>query len=179
MEVLKPWTGGDPQTCRELFGKLFTYIPKGHIFIAANNQPALTERTDAAWGRLHQLHFGVKFTEEQKDRKLHDKLKAEISGILNWAIEGLKDYNTLGGLCPPESVKKAIAQYRLDNDTVRQFIDECCTIGSGMMSGPELYASYKQFCSDAGQRALGSGKFNRFMADAPVMTGATRTRTKI
>lgn len=180
MSVIKPWTGGDPQTCRELYGKIFTYPPKGKIFLAANNRPAIYERTNAAWSRVHLIPFNRTFTKEEQDKHLDQKLKKELPGILNWALEGLKDYRTLGGLYPPKEVSEAVASYRRENDSVKVFVEEVCTLRKGSsIDGPIIYASYKEFCMNSGLRPLGLGKFNGAMLETCTLKGVIRERRTV
>lgn len=177
MNVLKPWTGGDPQTCRELYGKIFTYMPKGKIFLAANNKPAIYERTDAAWSRVHLIPFNKSIPKEMQDKHLAKKFRSEVSGILNWALVGLKDYRALGGLYPPEIVREAVKAYRREFDSVRVFVEEICIIEeSASIEGPQIYASYKDFCLNSGLKALGLGKFNSALLDVCSLKGVIREK---
>ncbi|MCK9185085.1 MAG: phage/plasmid primase, P4 family [Candidatus Cloacimonetes bacterium] len=178
MAVIKPWTGGDPQTCRELYGKIFTYQPKGKIFLAANNKPAIYERTDAAWSRVHLIPFNRTFAKEEQDKYLTQKLEKELPGILNWALEGLKDYRALGGLYPPQEIKDAVKAYRRENDSVRVFVEEVCTFDNkeSSVDGPLLYTAYKDFCLNSGLKPLGLGKFNGAMLDTCALKGVVRSK---
>ena len=177
LNTIKGITGGDPITCRELYGKLFSFIPTCKLFFAANNRPAITERSNAAWDRVRVIPHKVSIPKEKQDPMLAEKLKKELPGILNWALEGLKEYNRLGNLADPESVKLEVKEYRLDNDTVRQFIDEVCVFKDTMQSlGPDLYDSYKEFCYDTGKRPLGLTKFTSAMLGATIPRGVTRKR---
>jgi P4 family phage/plasmid primase-like protien len=167
LNTIKGITGGDPVTCRELYGKMFTFEPTCKLFFAANNQPAITERSNAAWDRIRVIPHKISIAKEKQDPMLAEKLKEELSGILNWALGGLKEYNGLGNLADPKSVCIAVKQYRLDNDTVRQFIDEVCMFKDTMsMLGPDLYDSYKEFCYDTGKKPLGLNKFTAAMLQA-------------
>ena len=47
-----------------------------------------------------------------------------MSGILNFALEGLEEYNSIG-LNPPDKVLRATQEYRNESDFVAQFIEEC------------------------------------------------------
>lgn len=177
MTVIKSWTGGDPQTCRELYGKFFTYPPKGKIFLAANNRPAIYERTDAAWSRVHIIPFNKSIAKENQDKNLIKKLEDEMPGILNWALDGLKDYKTLGGLYPPQIIMDAVRGYRKENDSIKIFVEECCTFAEGHLThGPRLYAAYKEFCQNAGLKPLGLGKFNGAMLETCKDKGIERTK---
>ena len=178
MTVIKPWTGGDPQTCRELYGKVFTYPPKGKIFLAANNKPAIYERTNAAWARVHIIPFNKTIAKEDQDKNLVQKLKKELPGILNWAIEGLKDYHVLGGLYPPKEIQDALKLYRRENDSIKTFIEEVCVFNENeSVAGPRLYSTYKEFCLNSGMKPLGLGKFNGAMLDSCTGKKVERTKT--
>jgi len=47
-----------------------------------------------------------------------------MSGILNFALEGLEEYNSIG-LNPPDKVLRATQEYRNESDFVAQFIEDC------------------------------------------------------
>ncbi|MFZ2471372.1 MAG: phage/plasmid primase, P4 family [Methanothrix sp.] len=175
--LIKQITGGDPITCRKLYGEMFSFKPTCKLFFGANNLPAIAERTDAAWSRVHLLPHDVKIPKEKQDQNLGKKLKDEISGILNWALEGLKSYNEIGNLGQPDKCKLAVQSYRVENDTVRQFIDDVCTQGpTAKCSASGIYNSYKAFCHDTGKKPLGLVKFTTAMKDALILTGVTHVR---
>ena len=76
------------------------------------------------------IRFPVKFADDQQDRKLGDKLVAELSGILNWALTGYWEWLKVG-LNPPPQVLESTSTYRKDNDSVSQWIDSACVVGAG------------------------------------------------
>jgi len=77
-----------------------------------------------------------------KDRNLTEKLKAEASGILNWALDGLRQWR-LGGLQEPEQVVQATQEYRESMDVIGHFIEERCTVGKSRTIGKTiLYDAY-------------------------------------
>ena len=160
MQVIKSWTGGDPITARFLFAENFTFKPVGKIWLAANNKPAITERNLAAWRRVRLIPFTTTIPPEEQDKNLEQKLLAELSGILNWALEGLQEYLEIG-LEPPEAIKAATDEYRKENDSLEQFISECCDVGKLMAcKNSELYRAYQSFCDMSGLKALTPHKFS-------------------
>lgn len=175
--LIKIITGGDPINCRELYGKHIVFTPTCKLFFAANNRPAIVDRSEAAWSRVHVIPHDISVPKDKQDKQLGGKLKLELPGILNWALEGLKKYFEIGGLSPPARVVNAVKDYRIENDTVKQFLDEVCTFKStNSMPGPELYNSYKEYCLNFGRKPLGLGKFNKSMLDSTVTKGVTRTK---
>ncbi len=167
MQVLKSWTGGDPITARFLFGENFTFKPQGKIWLAANTKPAITERNYAAWRRVHLIPFTVTIPPEKRDLQLESKLIAELPGIFNWALEGLRDYLKVG-LEAPEAVTKATDEYRQENDSLESFIAECCDLGKlKVCKNTELYPNYVSFCRMSGLTALSQTKFSPEMNSKP------------
>lgn len=167
MQVLKSWTGGDPITARFLFGENFTFKPQGKIWLAANTKPAITERNYAAWRRVHLIPFNVTIPPEKRDQNLENKLIAELPGIFNWALEGLRDYLKVG-LNTPEAVARATAEYRKENDSLESFIAECCELGKlKVCKNSELYPNYVNFCSMSGLTPLSQTKFSPEMNSKP------------
>lgn len=161
MKIIKKWTGNEKIKCRFLHKEFFEYLPQGQIFIAANLKPIIREKNYAAWRRLHLWPFMVKI--ETPDSKLEDKLKTELPGILNWAIEGLREYHRIG-LNPPEAVTSAVDEYRQEMNTVALFISECCYIDSlklPKVMNRDLYKAYCEFCNDQGIHIEGNKEFIR------------------
>jgi P4 family phage/plasmid primase-like protien len=160
MQVIKSWTGADPITARFLFGEYFTFQPTGKIWLAANNKPAISERNHAAWRRVRLIPFNVTIPEAEQDKDLEAKLLQELPGILNWAIEGLLEYSE-SGLDAPRAVLNATNEYRRENDSLEQFIFECCDLGKlKVCKNTELYNAYLSFCGMSGIIALSQTKFS-------------------
>jgi len=167
MQVIKAWTGGDPITARFLFGEDFSFRPVGKLWLAANTKPAIAERTHAAWRRVHLIPFTVTIPRDLQDPDLEAKLLEELPGILNWVLEGLKDYHQRG-LAPPEEVTKATAAYRKENDSLQAFIGECCLVGEGYsLKNSILFGEYRAFCQDSGHEPLSQKKFSEELRGAP------------
>lgn len=93
---------------------------------------------------------------------LTGKLRAEIAGILNWAVEGYRLYAS-EGLKMPGAVAKAVAEYRHEMDSISQFLEECTEPG-GEVPANVLYAAYKDWARDGEQYVHSSTKFGMEMA---------------
>jgi len=73
---------------------------------------------------LETLHFTVTIPQEEQDKQLAEKLAAEASGILNWALDGCQAWQR-EGLRPPPEVRAATEQYREEEDDLGEFLAEC------------------------------------------------------
>lgn len=162
IDTVKDWTGGNPITCRFLFGEFFTFVPEGKLWIETNHKPVISEQTHAAWRRVQAIPYNVTIPIEERDLKLTEKLMRELPGILNWALEGLREYHRIG-LATPAIVKAAVEEYRKENDSLACFLAECCEYDPlKTCSNKELYElAYKAFCGMSGLEPLSQPTFSK------------------
>ena len=76
--------------------------------INTNYLPTITDDTVFSSGRINVISFDRHFEPQEQDKDLKNRLrdKQELSGILNWCIEGLQLYRK-EGLKPPAAVQTA------------------------------------------------------------------------
>lgn len=158
-EVVKQLTGNDTITARYLFKEHFEYRPQYKIFLATNHKPTATGTDNAFMERVRIIPFNVRFEPHQRDKQLGGKLRAELSGILNWAIKGCLQWQAQG-LGEPPAVQEACAEYHRESDPVQRFLDECCNREGTVMSA-ELYEVYKRWAKAEGEFALSQKKFTQ------------------
>lgn len=150
-------TGNDTVSARELYGRQTTFKPSWKLFMITNARPNADANDYGIWRRLVLLPFEYSFVENPTgqnerpiDYDLPEKLKSEYSGILAWAVRGCLKWQA-EGLIPPDRVKMATEEYRTENDTVQQFISDCCLVSPGVRSRPQdLFKAYQTYCSDEG-----------------------------
>jgi putative DNA primase/helicase len=148
---IKSLTGGDPITANFMRQDHFTFIPQFKLVIAGNHKPAFRAVDEAIRRRLHLIPFTVSIPASERDPFLSEKLKAEAGGILKWMIEGCLMWQR-DGLAPPAIVKDHTDCYLGDEDTIAQWIDECCTVGPHCSAPMQaLYESYKDWCERNGE----------------------------
>ena len=63
------------------------------------------------------------------DPNLKRRLKKELSGILNWAIEGWHKVRSTGRFTQPESAKDFIEAFQEQASPIKKFIDDMCAVG--------------------------------------------------
>jgi putative DNA primase/helicase len=86
--LVKQLTGGDTITARYLYGEYFEYVPSFKVWLAVNHKPVVQATDYAIWRRIHVLPFTVTILQSKRDKRLMEKLQAELPGILRWAVEG-------------------------------------------------------------------------------------------
>lgn len=94
--LVKSLTGGDTISARFLYGEFFDFTPQFKLFLAANHKPVIKGDDYAIWRRVRLVPFEVTVPEGEQDRDLPEKLRAELPGILNWAIEGCHEWIAQG-----------------------------------------------------------------------------------
>lgn len=148
---VKALTGGDPISARFMRGDYFTYVPQFKLVIAGNNKPGLRNVDEAMRRRLLLVPFTVTIPAGQRDPNLRDKLMAEASGILAWAIEGCLAWQR-DGLRPPQSVQAATEAYFETCDALGRFVEERCTVSSDESSTKQaVFAAWKSWAEQNGE----------------------------
>lgn len=149
---IKQMTGGDPITARFMRQDFFTYLPQFKLTIVGNHAPALANVDDAARRRFNIVPFLHR--PANPDRELEAKLVAEWPAILRWMIAGAVEW-LAHGLQQPESVRSATADYFGEQDMVRRWLDECCTLTPAnpthYETAADLFKSWSDYAKAAGE----------------------------
>lgn len=158
--LLKSLLGRDSITARHLHQREFSFIPKFKLVINTNYLPTITDDTVFTSGRINVISFDRHFEPEEQDKHLKDKLRqeSELSGILNWCIDGLRMYRK-EGLKPPAAVQQTTETYRTDSDKIGNFIKECLAKTGKNSSIKSIYEVYSTWCSDNGYGTESKGNF--------------------
>ena len=121
-ERLKVMTGEDSVTARFLYHENFTFNPRYKLWLAVNTLPMINDFSFGFWRRVRLIPFERLFIGKNADPKLLKKLKTELPGIMNWALEGFKQWQR-SGLRPPQKVIQATRNFNNDADVVKEFIE--------------------------------------------------------
>jgi putative DNA primase/helicase len=153
-ELVKRLTGQDTMTARFLHAEFFDFMPAFKLFLACNHLPVIRGTEHAIWRRIKCIPFAVTIPEGEQDTDLPAKLKAELPGILAWAVQGCRHWQE-HGLEPPEEVEMATKDYRASMDVLGAFLAECCLTGpSYRTKASDLYDGYKRWCEQQGETAV-------------------------
>ena len=159
--LIKQMTGDDLISARFLHQEWFEFEPEYKIFLGTNNKPIIKGNDYAIWRRINLVPFKISIPPEERDRHLLQKLKQELSGILNWAIKGCLEWQ-LYGLGTPAEVADATNEYRNEMDLLNNFISECCVQEPELkVSSKDFYAAYSKWCEDNGEYQLKQTSFGR------------------
>ena len=163
---VKLLTGGDRVTARFLHQEHFEYKPQFKILISGNHKPT-PGNGHGIWRRLALIPFLVKFEKSQIDKGLEKKLKVELSGILNWAIEGCIKWQE-EGLVPPKIIEEATNEYKTEMDRVNSWMEDCCDMKATLNDSEkssDLYCSYKEWAKKNGEWEMSHRIFGNRMSE--------------
>jgi putative DNA primase/helicase len=174
--LVKELTGGDTMSGRGMYENHRNWDPTHHIWLASNHKPAISDRSHGTFRRIKLIPFEVKIPEQEKDKKLKQKLIAELPGILNWAIAGCLEWQQ-SGLEDPTKVVEAVETYKAETDFVGQFLDTCCVRDDKLMiPANDLYQAFRAAMPDCEMTrpAFGAELRKRGIADGKITTGAKK-----
>lgn len=169
--LIKQITGGDMISARFLYTEFFEFMPSFKVWLAGNHKPAIRGTDHGIWRRVRLIPFEVIIPEEKRDRQLPEKLKAELPGILEWAVQGCYEWQA-GGLGTPPEVMMATESYRLESDIIALFLEEYCVVKPGIRVGnAELYKAYREWCEEAGEMHSTQRKFTQRLKERGFIQG--------
>jgi putative DNA primase/helicase len=161
-EKMKLFTGGDTLSSRYNYSnEMISFKPTHSLFMLTNHKPRIGAGDAAVWSRLRLIPFLLSFVDEpaaknerKKDPDLQERLLKEASGILTWLVQGCLDWQK-NGINPPQTVTEAGNEYRLDENPLQQFINDCCHVGTGhkVQAGKLHEAFTKWFAATYGEKA--------------------------
>jgi len=170
---LKWLSGSDSLVGRSPHDKHCTrFAPTHTLVLLSNHEPGAPMNDPAFWERIHLVPFKYAFVdrppktefEKRSDKMLAKKLRDEAPGILAWLVRGCIAWEEQG-LCPPETVKKATAEYRRGEDLLADFLEERCYLDAECREQTTpLYDAFKEWWSDnVSKKPLSHKKFGDMM----------------
>jgi putative DNA primase/helicase len=173
-DLLKRLSGRDRVTSRELYQENVEWVPECVLWMATNNAPKFNSDDEAIWRRTKLIPFLTTFTTEDEVADYsRNVLAPERDGILNWLLEGLREF-LADGLGEPPQVQELAPEQRVLSDSVARFVDER-VMDNVLLLDPEerirtteLYAMYLDWVRSVGERPLASRRFiNRLRSNFP------------
>lgn len=166
--LIKDLTGGDVITARFLRQEYFDFRPQCKLMIRGNSKPDVTDNSAGMWKRIQLIPFEVQIAGVKQDKELREKIvRRELSGVLQWAVEGCLEWQNKG-LAPPENITSAVSKYREDMDTIGQYIEdriEYLPKKDVSTQASVIYQDYKKWAEDSGYEVASPHKFGREMSD--------------
>ena len=150
---LKAIVSGEITTAEHKHKPPFDFQPYATCWFGSNHMPHTRDFSDALFRRAVIIPFNRVFPESEQDKNLKDKLKTELPGILNFALEGIAGVFERGYFTETQSSTDAKKEWRINADQAAEFAADECRFGAGLsIESGHLYEAYKRWAEDAGIR---------------------------
>ncbi|MBO9423191.1 hypothetical protein J7444_00580 [Labrenzia sp. R4_1] len=166
--LVKQITGGDTVTGAYLYGGSFEFRPEFKLWLLANHLPKTGDGSHGFWRRVKVVPFARRFSQDQMDQRLREKLVEEAEGILAWCVRGavnwhrrMAETNGRSGLGECSAVDEATREYRSEHDRISLFLETSTEpMHNGEVKASVLYQAYKDWCLRSGELSpLGNAAF--------------------
>lgn len=194
---IKELTGNDTLNARGLFSAKgdTNFRPTHKLFLRTNHLPRGLTEDFALKERLIYLRFPYLFVDDPDEEaqkkpewaaqfKLKDRaLKARLMNVreawLSWLVRGFAKWQKAGRLRPPESMKKAVAELQLSEDSVAQFLEACCDCADRDHEEPfsSVYQTFTWWYQENLDDRKGKVPSKRWFSDQLISKGFRRERS--
>ena len=156
--ALKKIASGERIEGKKLYNDVKTIDKLPKLLFALNQMPD-SSSGDYSYGYLRRLlifSFTKIIPEDKRDKHLLEKLQKELSGILNFAIEGYEVLLEQQDFSFSNAIEKSIKEYSLQLNHIEHFLNEQVIANSenGRTSHASLYKNYQMWCKQSGIRPI-------------------------
>lgn len=146
--IIKALVSGTPMNVEFKYKDCFEFKNKARLLFTCNELPISMDRTTGYYNRCLILSMDNVVDKEKIDVNLTGELLSEKSGIVNWAVEGLKRLMENGyNFTSSTSINENITMYKDQNDSLQMFIDENCKKDDDLyISMSNFKSAYSKYC---------------------------------
>ncbi|MBN2315441.1 MAG: hypothetical protein JXM79_16040 [Sedimentisphaerales bacterium] len=161
--MLKSYTAGDRIKFQRKFREPVDAVPTAKIMISTNQLPQFADKSYGIWRRLLFVPFEKTIDESRQNPNLIEALGAELPGVFNWALAGLKSLEKAGRFTMPQRCRDAVADYRRDVNPARAFLldNYVASLDYDGLPTQEVYESYVRWCGRNGYRPMNAANFGK------------------
>lgn len=153
--TVKALLSGDLVNVNVKNGPIVPHVFRSPVFWGTNSPPQFKEASRAIENRLKIIHCHQVFSTDSvtgvaavaRDENYSSPselvLNTERSGVLNWALEGMRRALKRGYFLETEEMKQATQAMRTDSNIVAGFLSDCCEYTPDyMVSKPDFHAAF-------------------------------------
>ncbi|NMD87407.1 DUF3854 domain-containing protein [Victivallis vadensis] len=165
--MMKDAADGGSIPVEEKFKTPYTAKVTARSIFATNSLPHFTDRTQALQDRLRIIPFMQRFrgTKTENPHLRDELIREELSGIFNFALQGLAELSNHRTFPEPEVCKKIKMEHFDSCITERAFIKSHVERAKeDYVFKCDLYRAFKAVCQDEGRRPVSAMKFAEELA---------------
>ena len=163
-ENIKIFASGDRTNIERKYKGDLTYKSTCKLIFLLNRLPDTLDNTHGYYRKILIVPFNRIFKPEEMDRNLKEKASEELSGILNWAIEGaVRLINNGYKFTECEAIKKATEVYKEEQNPVETFSKDVLIYEEGCSeTKKDVLDSYKLWIEGQNISSRGTESPQRF-----------------
>jgi len=181
-------TGGDAIGTEKKFGDPYSFTNFARLIFSTNKPPKIYDDDSYAfWRRWLIIEFPNQIPEDKQEKNILDDLttEVELSGLLNWGLEGLDRVLKQQGYSYQKTVEETTEYYLRAADPVYAFLtDKCEADSAGWVTKDDLYETFAKYAitnsipllkPNAFARALTNQTVIRIRSTRPIINGKRTT----
>jgi putative DNA primase/helicase len=177
VERLLSISGEDTLTINRKYRDQWTGKLAARLHILSNELPKLNDASSAIVGRMVLIQLQHSWLGKE-DRGLEPALAGELTGILNWALDGLQRLGASETFTRLPVAEESIITMRDLASPVAAFVRELCVTGPDyQIRTDNLYATFKRWAEDNGHTKKSAQTFGRDLRAAVPGISVQRPRS--
>jgi putative DNA primase/helicase len=169
---VKAFVGGDSVSDDRKNKSRLTWEPTTRLVVVCNERPKVSDRSDGFWRRMMVMPFKVIAVDPKdaslyptapvKDPDLPAKLKAELAGVFNWSIAGLRRLLKAKQFTASAVMAATLETAKADDNPIRRFAMAYLKPSpNAHTSKQDVYGLYRIWCEKQGEVAENHVSFGR------------------
>ncbi len=166
--AFKALTGGDYIRAEMKHQNPFKFLNYAKLSFSANRLPPTPDLSDAFFRRWIVIGFPNKFDDDNCDPHIIEKITTpqELSGFLNWAVEGLRRLRENNHFTKSQSTTELRILWKNLSQPVHSFLEQHTEKNAAKHTPKDiLYEKYVEYCAVIKVGAISSRKFTRQIKD--------------
>ncbi len=165
LAIVKDFTGGDTKKGRFMRQDFFEFPQTFDIILIANNKPIMNAADEATWRRVRLIPWTYYLPRElrrSQDEVVEELVTEEGPGILNWLLEGLRDWQQ-DHYWIAQEVIAATDEWKAEEDSVARFMSEHYTNtkdNRDMVPFSAIYQDYVNWCNSEDETLMTKKTFS-------------------
>ena len=162
LQVIKRLTGRNVFSVRVKYGVSYDTEPFARLTYECDVLPRFVDNAQALERRVNMLYFGRSF-KDAPNVLLKEQLIKEVPGIINWAIEGLRDLKQTNKFIVPATSKVAKEELRYMTSPMAAMGKQCFNFddSNAWVSNDQLFDLHRAWFKESGYSVYSRVWFGR------------------
>lgn len=163
LATFKKLTGNTVIRAQRKYQHPFNFVNHAKSVFSANRLPPINDRSYAVFRRMSLVDLPNTFEGDGQIDQGHLLARLtsprELSGLLNWALDGLERLLERGGFPDGTTVTEVDEEYTRRSEPIKAFLDDMCVIDpDAQVPKEDLRRAYSRYASERGLRRMDMGE---------------------